>query len=229
MPSGQRPAMDIPVLCLDTCILLDMLRDPTRKDVRVDHHNSSLALLAAAQSGPAFEVCIAEQVEKEFLDHVDEVEKDARRRVKSLQDQTQKLNSLVSLHGTFQPIYLHHWSGHEVRCRFHANLWMKAGTIVKESSVTLGNAFHRVTQARTPARRGKQSIKDCVILETYLEHIQSLRSAGRTAPAIFVSSNTQDYASKNKTTINDDIKSEFQALNLRFAPNMGAARGILGI
>ena len=67
MPSGQRPTMDIPVLCLDTCILLDMLRDPTRKDVRVHEHNSSLVLLTAAQSGSAFEVFLAEQVEKEFL------------------------------------------------------------------------------------------------------------------------------------------------------------------
>ena len=221
--------MDIPVLCLDTCILLDMLRDPTRKDVRVHQHNSSLVLLAAAQSGPAFEVRIAEQVEREFLDRVDEVEKDARRRVKSLQDQVEKLNSLVSLHGTSQPIELHHWNGHEARCRSFAENWMTTAMIVHKSDVTLENAFRRVTQARTPARRGKQSIKDCVILETYLEHITSLRNGGRTAPAIFVSSNTQDYASKDRTTIKDDIKLEFQALNLRFAPNMGAARGILGI
>ena len=221
--------MDIPVLCLDTCILLDMLRDPTRKDVRVHEHNSSLVLLTAAQSGSAFEVRLAEQVEKEFLDNVDEVEEDARRRVKKLQDSVEKLNSLVSLHGTSQPIELHHWNGHEARCRSFSDLWRQAGTIVKQSDITLDNAFRRVTQARTPARRGKQSIKDCVILETYLEHIQSLRNAGRNAPAIFVSSNTQDYASENRTTIKDDIKSEFQVLNLRFAPNMGAARGILGI
>ena len=155
MPSGQRPAMDIPVLCLDTCILLDMLRDPTRKDVRVDHHNSSIVLLAAAQSGPAFEVCIAEQVEKEFLDHVDEVEKDARRRVKSLQDQVEKLNSLVSLHGTSYLIDLHHWNGHEARCSSHAKLWMNAGMIVKKSGVTLDNAFRRVTQARNPSTKGE--------------------------------------------------------------------------
>lgn len=221
--------MDIPVLCLDTCILLDMLRDPTRKDVLVHQHDSSMVLLAAARSGPAFEVRIAEQVEKEYLDRVDEVEEDARRRVTSLQDTVNRLNTLVSLHGISQPIALHHWNGHEARCRSHADLWMKTGMIVKESINTVPNAFHRVRQARTPARRGKESSKDCVILETYLEHIQSLRSAGRTAPAIFVSSNTKDYASTNRTTIKDDIKSEFQALNLHFAPNMGAARGILGI
>ena len=229
MPSAQLSTIDIPVLCLDTCILLDMLRDPTRENVRVHEHNSSLVLLMAAQSGAAFKVCVADLVKKEFLDNVIEIEKDARKRVKAFQDQVEKLNSLVSLHGTPQPIDLQHWNGHEKRCRSLADQWMQAGMIVKKSEVTLANAFHRVTQARTPARRGKQSMKDCVILETYLEHIQSLRSAGRTAPAVFVSSNIRDYASEDKTTIKDDIRTEFQSLDLRFAPNMGAARGILRI
>lgn len=56
-------------------------------------------------------------------------------------------------------------------------------------------------------------MKDCVILETYLEHIRSLRSKGRTVTAIFVSSNTSDYAADNKTTIKNDIKDEFNPLD----------------
>ena len=70
-------------------------------------------------------------------------------------------------------------------------------------------------------------MKDCVILETYLEYIQSLRAKGRTATAVFVSSNTRDYAADDKTTIKDDIKDEFQSLGLEYAPNMGAAKGLL--
>ena len=70
-------------------------------------------------------------------------------------------------------------------------------------------------------------MKDCVILETYLEHIRSLRDQGRTASAVFVSSNTRDYAADDRTTVRDDIKHEFQSLGLEYAPSMGAARGIL--
>ena len=70
-------------------------------------------------------------------------------------------------------------------------------------------------------------MKDCVILEPYLEHIRSLRARGRTATDVFVPSNTADYAADDKTTVRNDIKNEFQSLGLEYAPSMGAARGIL--
>ena len=70
-------------------------------------------------------------------------------------------------------------------------------------------------------------MKDCVILETYLEHIQSLRAEGRTAIAVFVSSNIKDYAGDDRTTLKDDIKDEFRSLGMEYAPSMGAARGLL--
>ena len=60
----------------------------------------------------------------------------------------------------------------------------------------------------------KQSMKDCVILATYLEHIRSLRARGRIATAVFVSSNTRDCAAADRTTIRDDIKGEFHSPGL---------------
>ena len=228
-PLGHLVFMDLPVLCLDTCILLDMLRDPTRNDIRVHEHNSSLVLLLAARSGNVFHVCVAEQVSREFLDNVDRIEEEAKRKVKKLRSQVKKVNDLVSLHGPVSTINLDHWDGHEVRCRAFANLWIQTSTEITQSKVTVDNAFRRVVQVRTPARKGKDSIKDCVILETYLEYVQALRSKRREAPVIFVSSNTQDYASSDRATVKDDAKGEFNSLNLRYAPNMGAARGILGI
>lgn len=219
--------MDIPVLCLDTCIVLDILRDPARKDVRVHEHEASLALLSAAQSGTALETLVAEQVSREFLANVQQVQQDATRSIAALTRQVGKLNKLVALYGASRPIDLAHWNGHDLRSRNTAERWLQVGTTVRQTSNTLSNAFLRVNQALTPASRGKQSMKDCVILETYLEHIRSLRAGGRTAPAVFVSSNTKDYAAADKTTIKDDIKDEFQSLGLEYAPNMGAARGLL--
>ena len=60
-----------------------------------------------------------------------------------------------------------------------------------------------------------------------LEHMKSLRAKGRTATAVFVSSNIKDYAADDRTTIRDDIKDEFQSLGLEYAPSMGAAKGLL--
>ncbi len=219
--------MDIPVLCLDTCVVLDILRDPARKDVRVHEHEASLALLSAAQSGTALETLVAEQVSREFQDNVEQVHQDAKRSIGALTRQIGKLNALVALYGAPRPIDLGHWNDHDLRSRNAAERWLQVGTTVRQTSNTVSNAFLRLNQALTPASRGKQSMKDCVILETYLEHIQSLRARGRTAPAVFVSSNTKDYAAADKTTIRDDIKGEFQSLGLEYAPSMGAARGIL--
>ena len=56
-----------------------------------------------------------------------------------------------------------------------------------------------------------------------------LRTSGRVASAVFVSSNTRDYAAEDRTRIRDDVGQEFHSLNLLYAPNMGAARGLLGV
>ena len=219
--------MDTPVLCLDTCVILDILRDPTRGDVRVHEHEASLALLSAAQSGTALQALVAEQVSREFRDNVEQVQNDAMQSLGRRTREIAKLNALVGLYGASRPIDLAHWHDHHSRTRQAADRWLEASTTVRESSSTVSNAFLRLNEARSPARRGKQSMKDCVILETYLEHIRSLRDQGRTATAVFVSSNTGDYAADDRTTVRDDIKREFQSLSLEYAPSMGAARGLL--
>lgn len=219
--------MDIPILCLDTCVVLDILRDPARNDVRVHEHEASLALLSAAQSGTVLEVVAAEQVSREFRDNVEQVQQDARQSLMRRTRETGKLNTLVALYGKSRPINLAHWNDHDKRARKAAERWLQVSTTLQETSDTVSNAFLRLNQARSPARRGKQSMKDCVILETYLEHIRSLRDKGRTATAVFVSSNTSDYAADDKTTIKDDIKDELESLGLEYASNMGAARGLL--
>ena len=219
--------MDIPVLCRDTCVVLDILRDPARKDVRVHEHEASLALLSAAQSGTALETLVAEQVNREFRDNVEQVQQDAKRSIGALTRQIGKLNALVALYGTLCPLDPAHWKDHDQRARNVAECWFQLSTTVRQTSNTIPNAFLRLNQARTPASRGKQSMKDCVILETYLEHIRSLRAKGGTATAVFVSSNTGDYAADDKATIRNDIKDEFQSLGLEYAPSMGAARGLL--
>ena len=219
--------MDAPVLCLDTCVVLDILRDPARDDVRVHEHEASLALLSAAQSGTVLQAVVAEQVSREFRDNAEQVQNDARQSLGRRTREIAKLNALVALYGTSRPIDLAHWDDHDSRTRQVADRWFEASTTVLESSSTVSNAFLRLNEARSPARRGKQSMKDCVILETYLEHIRSLRDQGRTATAIFVSSNTRDYAADDRTTVRDDIKHEFQSLGLEYAPTMGAARGLL--
>jgi len=121
--------VDIPVLCLDTCVILDIVRDSARKDVRIHEHESSLALLRAAQSGE-LEVPVASQASLEFRDHVEKVQQDARQNLKKRKRETDRLNSLAGLYGKSQPVALMHWNDHDKRIRETAECWLQVSTIL---------------------------------------------------------------------------------------------------
>jgi tRNA A37 methylthiotransferase MiaB len=79
-----------------------------------------------------------------------------------------------------------------------------------------------------PARRGKDSSKDCLVYETYLEAVTSLRNAGVVKPIVFLSSNTKEYLTENNI-LRTGIAAEFSNINLKYVPNMSAAKFTLGL
>ena len=225
--NGGTERCAVPVLCLDTCAVLDIMRDPTRDDIRTDEQKASFKLLHAAESGTQLTVLVAEQVHKEFLDNVDDVQKEAQRALSKFRDLAYKLNELATLHGTAGQVDLDHLNGYEIRCRKVAERWLNVATLVPDSQQIVSRAFKRVNQPRTPARKGKASMKDCVILETYLERVRELRKNGLTTPVVFVSSNKKDYAETAGGSVRGDIRAEFTKLGLEYAPNMAAAKHFL--
>lgn len=227
--TGISALKNVPILCLDTCAILDILRDPTRRDVHIHEQEASLSLLQATESGSNLEALIADQVNTEFQDNVQKVEEETEDGLSNLRDQIDKLDKLATLHGSPGQVDTNHWKDYAIRCRNVAERWLKASTPVSQSDQIVVNAFQRVSQARSPAQKGKDSMKDCVILETYLEYIHRLRNNGLTAAVVFVSSNTKDYAETNGAVVRKDIENEFKPLGLEYAPNMAAAKHLLGL
>lgn len=214
-------------LCLDTCVILDIMRDPMRDDVNEREQAASLELLHAAKCDKRLTSLIAEQVRKEFCDKVDDVHEEAKASLARFRKRVSKLDDLAKLHGSPGQVDLSHLNNHEYRCRKVAECWLNVGTLVPQSEQIVNLAFDRNNQARTPARKGKDSMKDCVILETYIERVRQLRNDGITTPIVFVSSNKNDYAEPNKAVIRADIEDEFRDIGLEYAPNMAAAKHLL--
>lgn len=79
---------------------------------------------------------------------------------------------------------------------------------------------------KAPARRGKDSTKDCLVYETYLEAAGDSRTSGVTTPIVFLSSNTQEYFTEG-SILKPDIVEDFDNLSLSYAPNMSAAKQTL--
>lgn len=233
MPTSSKTGIsaqkNVPILCLDTCAILDILRDPTRRDVHIHEQEASLSLLQATESGSNLEALIADQVSTEFQDNVQKVEEEVEDGLSKLRDQIDKIDKLTTVHGSPGQVNTNHWKDYAMRCRNVAERWLKASTPVPQSDQIVVNAFQRVIQARSPAQKGKDSMKDCVILETYLEYIRRLRNDGLTAAVVFVSSNTKDYAETNGAVVRNDLEKEFNSLGLEYAPNMAAAKHLLGL
>lgn len=72
-------------------------------------------------------------------------------------------------------------------------------------------------------------MKDCVVIESYLDVTRTLRGAGLTTKIVFLSSNTSDYVGNSGSMLKPDLGTEFSSLNMEYAPNMGAAKFQLGL
>jgi len=133
-----------------------------------------------------------------------------------------------SVYGAPGTVNLAHLDDHVARARAVVGRWLaQLATVIPTRDVP-AKAFARMNAGVAPARRGKDSSKDCLIYETYLEAVAALRGAGVAAPIVFLSSNTEEYFTEAKV-LKPDIVADFGSLNLSYAPNMSAAKHALGV
>lgn len=220
---------DSRVLCVDTCSILDILHEPMRNDVRENDRTAALELINIAEEHSKLYVCTAELVQKEYIDTVDSVEDRSKRAIHELCNHVMKMERLSKIHGVGGGVDIGHWQEYVEKCREVADRWMRVGVVLAGSDSINERALARVLSGRSPSRRGKESLKDCIIIETYLNSVREVRKVGFSGPVVFMSSNTSDFASEKNMSISDDLVDEFKALQLEYVSNMAAARNRLGL
>ncbi len=221
--------LGLPVLCVDTCTVLDVVRDITRETVTTGDVNAGLALLSMAEAGSDLIVLMAEQVTLEIASNVASVEQEAQAALQKFLAQAQRIHAVAVAFGAHGNLQIHHLNGHGSRAKPVLDRWKQVSQVVPHNDGVASRAFRRVNEPRTPARRGKESMKDCVIVETYIEAASQLRAAGMTAPIVFASSNTKEYFAPNTRHLQCDIAQDLGAVGIEYAPNFGAAKHNLGL
>jgi len=221
-------ALGAPVLCFDTCTLLDLIRDPTRESVRPHERQAALDLLKAMETSADPIALMAEQVALEFRKNAKMVEDESAKALEKLRIQLARIDAIAAVYGGDGQASLSHLDDHMVRARAVVDRWMSVATPAAQGPDIASRALLRLNQVRTPARKGKDSMKDCVVIETYLDIIGKLRAAGLNSKIVFVSSNTRDYAGEPGTTLKADLAQEFAKLDIEYAPNLAAAKHLLG-
>lgn len=219
--------MSIPVLFIDTCSILDIMRDPTREDARPHELQAAIDVLNAAEAGHV-ECLMAEQVAIEFTEHDMHIQQEAIGKLEKFRSQVSRVNDLVTIYGAPNIVDISHFDDHVTRARIIVGRWLAQLKIVAPSDQAPAKAFARMNAMKAPARQGKDSSKDCLIYETVLEKVWALRRDGLTAPVVFLSSNTREYLSESKV-LKPDISTEFSSPNLVYAANMSVAKYTLGL
>lgn len=218
---------DCPILLLDTCLLLDLIRAPVRDNVGVHDINAATELYDRAKSTPPKAVIVVnDQVKQEFTDNVAEVTSDVSKRLKKMSDDIKSTTHIMSCFaGTPKipsPLRFDDLGFPQTGKDFAEN-FLNVSFEEKINSEDTENGFNRVRHATPPASRGKESTKDCVIIENFIRITGNLRKSGFDHRIVFATSNTRDYQ-QGQPQIDNRLATDFTALNLVYAPGWGAAR-----
>ena len=219
---------DVPVLLLDTCTILDVVRAPIREQLGIHNIDAVHTLIGrAAAAPPAVSFVITEQVLQEFREHVDAVETKTRDALKKAADglasiltRMQALSPDDCIPGAVDLLSLgfpkkgRHLAEHIVQASFVLN--DDHGEVIKK-------AWDRVRLAKPPATKAEQSMKDCLIVESCLRLAAILRSGGFSRNMVFATSNTKDYQ-QDCRSLHPVLREDFASTCLEYSSNWSAAR-----
>lgn len=123
---------NLPVLCIDTCSLLDIFRDPLRETSQPHNAVAAKALLQAVKSGPSPIELLAAQVSVEFNDHLNPVTGEAKKGLQKLRTHVGRVGGLVSAFGTSVSTDLLPWDNHVTNAVSVAHQWIQASALAAQ-------------------------------------------------------------------------------------------------
>lgn len=218
-----------PVVFADTCSILDLMRDPTRDSVKAHDRIAATRLVEALENGNMLSGMVAPQVVLEMAEHADSTAEETARALTDLSAKLQRIDALHRAYGGVGTSNVVHLNSHATRARAIFDRWVAASVESPEPDCVHKRAVARVNQSRAPARKGKDSIKDCLVIETYLEMARVLRQEGLHSTFVFLSSNTTDYRVTGSTMLRPELKHDFSATRIQYASGFGQARHLLGL
>ena len=218
---------DVPVLLLDTCTILDVVRAPVRDQLGTHDIDAVHALIGcAAAAPPTVSFVITAHALEEFREHVDAVETETHDALEKAVDRSaailarmQALSPDDYIPGAIDLLSL----GFPKRGRHLAEHIVQASFVLNDDPGEVIKAWDRVKLAKPPATKAKQSIKDCLIVESCLRLATTLRSGGFSRNIVFATSNTRDYQ-QHHPSLHPVLRVDFASVCLEYSPNWSAAR-----
>jgi len=220
-----RPA---PVLFLDTCTILDVLRAPCRETIAVEEISAAMTLVKLNKlPTPGVWLVSNETVHGEWTANLDTVKTELERESKKIERLRSRLVDAVDIvYGRTHEI------GHRIE---HLKLsehlenlsrqLLSVSQKVKIANSHSLNAMNRVRKYMAPAGRGKQEAKDCEIFEAFLDVGRTLRTRGFADSICFVTANSDDYG--KPTEPKNPLETELLGIDARYVGSLSWALAIV--
>jgi hypothetical protein len=212
-----------PVLFLDSCILLDIVRAPLRNKPS-EIHFARLFLTTSQKTPKAIHLLVASPTQREWDDHIGETESDCEIAVNSCNAVASICRHMALPPVSFLPAEVLTLS--RLLRNLSADL-LAASLSMDHDAAALRRAVDRIIASTHPAKPGGKGAKDSVILEHAVEATTQLRNARFTGTCLFVSSNTKDFANPGSTNLHSQLAATFNAVNLEYAVSLKHAEQIL--
>ena len=222
-------AAEAPVLMLDTCSLLDIVREPMRTDCKLGNVKAAIAMLLAAESKSKLTVLIAEQVSLELNDNTKDVMQVAGKAMNQYIVQAKHIDLVAMEFGAAGSMSTTHLVDHLVRAKAVLDRWVIVGIPVPAGHAVAQKAMHRVRHGIAPSKRGRENSKDCFVIESYLEVAAQLNAAGFAERMVFGSSNTNEYLDPVSGQPPSPLNAELSAQRVDYAPTHVLMKKILGL
>ena len=214
-----------PVLCLDTCDLLDIIQCVTEgKARRLEHVRRLLDTLALRPD--RVQVVVTYLVPVEWAQNqttvIDEVERKTRR----VDEDITEIHLAWQHAGPPLPGPLPSYTGAGLPAVLTALVGAVLGRaiILDRDDTCVSRALDRVQNKVRPSHAGM--VKDSIHLEHYLELCRQLHASGFPGRRVFVSANKADFwEAKNKSDIHPDLAPGLGAVGLEFFGTLEAALG----
>jgi len=208
-----------PVLYLDTCIFLDIVRAPVRENISSESASLAQELRTRSCTNPrSIWLVTSETVQTEWHDNIDEVKTDVERNIRKLESKRRHfLSAAQAVTGSIYPHgQIESALNLLVQLEAASEALLDACVIVTPDDAHLVGAMNRVKSNRPPAKRGKAEPKDCEIYELFFSLCRDLRAGGMTEDFVFASSNINEFGTDNS----GGVQLELSNLNAKYSSDI---------
>jgi hypothetical protein len=218
-----------PVVCLDTCDLLDIVQCVAEgKARRLEHVRRILDTLPLRPDDVKF--VISYLVPVEWAQNKQAVLTEVEAKTRKVDEAIAEVHLAWQYAGSplTSPPPSYAASGLPAALSALADRILAWASVLDRDDACVLRAVERVHNKSRPSHSGM--LKDSIHLEHYLELCRQLRDSGFPSRRVFVSANKSDFCvAKDKSAVHPDLAPQLTAVGLEYFVTLEAALGWLGI